>query len=89
MKRSRLESETEVEVELEEEEEWTGEFAMLDRKIVWRTKAGRICGECRKGARKCLWPEASSCTKACHLCSTLKVKCVVPGEESSEARPLK
>ena len=32
--------------------------------------------------------EATSRTKACHLCSALKVKCVMPGEES-EAGPLK
>ena len=37
----------------------------------------------------CLWPEVSSRTKACHSCSALKVKCVVAGEESSEARPSK
>ena len=70
------------------EEERTGESAMLDRQIVWRTKAGWICGECPKGERKCLWLEASSWTKACHSCSALKVKCVVAGEES-EAGPLK
>ena len=62
---------------------------MMDRKIVRRTKAGRICNECRKGDRKCLWPEASSRTKACHSCSALKVRCVVAGEESSEAGPSK
>ena len=62
---------------------------MLDGQIVWRTKAGRICGECQKREQKCFWPEASSRTKACHLCSALKVKCLVPGEESSEARPSK
>ena len=89
LKRSRLESETEVEAELEEEEGWTRESTMLDRKIVWRTKAGRVCRECRKGERKCLWPEASSRTKACHLCSALKVKCIVAGEESLEVGPLK
>ena len=89
LKRSRPESETEVEVELEKEEEQTGESAMMDRKIVWRTKAGRICEECRKGERKCLWPEASSRTKACHSYSALKVKCVVAGEELSEAGPSK
>ena len=61
---------------------------MLDGNLVWRTKAGRICGECRKREKKCLWPEATSRTKACHSCSALKVKCVVPGEES-EARPSK
>ena len=90
LKRSRPESETETEVEAElekEGEEQTGESAMLDGQIMWRTKAGRICRECRKRDHKCLWPEASSCTKACHLCSALKVKCLVPGEESSEARP--
>ena len=37
----------------------------------------------------CLWPEVSSRTKACHSCSALKVKCVVVGEESSEAGPSK
>ena len=74
---------------LEEEEERTGESAMLDGQVVWRTKAGQICRECRKRERKCFWPEASSRTKACHLCSALKVKCLVPGEESSEARPSK
>ena len=42
VKRSRPESETEVEAELEKEEERTRESAMMDRKIVWRTKAGRI-----------------------------------------------
>ena len=89
LKRSRPESETEVEAELEKEgEERTGESAMLDGNIVWRTKAGRICGECRKREKKCLWPEATSRTKACHLCSALKVKCIVPGEES-EAGPSK
>ena len=62
---------------------------MLDSQIVWRTKVGRICGECRKREKKCLWPEATSRTKACHLCSALKVKCLIPGEESSEAGPLK
>ena len=82
LKRSRLESETEVEAELEKEgEERTGESAMLDGNIVWRTKAGRICGECWKREKKCLWPEATPRTKACHSCSALKVKCVVPGEE--------
>ena len=60
LKRSRPESEAEVEVELEKEEAWTRESTMLDRKIVWRTKARKICKECQKGARKCLWPEASS-----------------------------
>ena len=90
LKRSRPESEMEVEAELEKEgEEWTGESAMLDGHIVWRTKARRICGECQKREKKCLWPEASSRTKACHSCSTLKVNCVVPGEESSEAGPSK
>ena len=90
LKRSRPELETEVEAESEKEgEDRTGESAMLDGQIVWRTKARRICGECQKRERKCLWPEASSCTKACHSCSTLKVKCLVPGEESSEARPSK
>ena len=89
LKRSRPESETEVEAELEKEgEERTGESAMMDGNIVWRTKAGRICGECRKREKKCLWPEVSSRTKACHSCSALKVKCVVPGEES-EAGPSK
>ena len=88
LKRTRAELETEVEAELEKEEERTGESAMLDRKIMWRTKVGRICRECRKGERKCLWPEASSWTKACHSCSTLKVKCIVAGEES-EAGPSK
>ena len=85
LKRSRPESETEVEAQLEKEgEEWTGESTMMDGQIVWR-----ICGECRKWERKCLWPEASSRTKACHSCSALKVKCLVPGEESSEAGPSK
>ena len=89
LKRSRPESETEVEAELEKEgEEQTGESAMTDGNTIWRTKAGRICWECRKMEKKCLWPEATSCTKACHLCSALKVKCVVLGEES-EAGPLK
>ena len=88
LKRSRPESETEMEAQLEKEEERTRESAMLDRKIVWRMKAGRICEECWKGERKCLWPEASSQTKACHSCSALKVKCVVAGEES-EAGPSK
>ena len=89
LKRSRPESEMEVEAELEKEvEERTGGSAMLDGNIIWRTKAGRICGECRKRERKCLWPEATSRTKACHSCSALKVKCVVPGEES-EAGPSK
>ena len=60
LKRSRPESEMEVEVELEKEEERTGESTMINRKIVWRMKAGRICKECRKGDWKCLWPEASS-----------------------------
>ena len=90
LKRSRAESEMEVEAELEKEgEEQTRESAMLDGQIMWRTKAGRICGECRKRERKCLWPEASSCTKAYHSCSALKVKCLMLGEESSEARPSK
>ena len=40
LKRTRPESKTKVELEKEEEEEWTGEFAMMDRQIVWRTKAG-------------------------------------------------
>ena len=89
LKRSRPESETEVETELEKEgEERTGESAMTDGNTIWRTKAGRICWECRKREKKCLWPEASSRTKACHSCSALKVKCVVPGEES-EAGPSK
>ena len=88
LKRSRLESETEVEAELEKEEEWTRESTMLDRKIMWRTKARRVCRECQKGEQKCLWPEASPRTRACHSCSALKVKCVVPGEES-EAGPSK
>ena len=89
LKRSRPELETEVEVELEKEgEERTGESAMMDGNIMWRTKAGWICGECQKREWKCLWPEATSCTKACHSCSALKVKCVVPGEES-EAGPSK
>ena len=61
---------------------------MMDRNIVWRMKAGRICGECQKRERKCLWLEATSRTKACHSCSALKVKCVVLGEES-EAGPSK
>ena len=61
---------------------------MFDGNVIWRTKAGRICGECQKRERKCLWPEATPCTKACHSCSALKVKCVVPGEES-EAGPSK
>ena len=90
LKRSRPESETEVEAELEKEgEERTGESAILDGQIMWRMKAGRICGECRKREQKCLWPEASSQTKACHSCSALKVKCLVLGEESSEAGPSK
>ena len=89
LKRSRPELEMEVEVELEKEEEQTGESAMVDRKIVWRMRARWICGECWKGDRKCLWPEASSWTKACHSCGALKVKCVMAGEESSEAGPLK
>ena len=89
LKRSRLESETEVEAELEKEEERTGESAMMDRKIVRRTKAGKICEECWKGDRKCLWLEALSRTKACHSCSALKVKCVMAGQESSEAGPSK
>ena len=55
---------------------------------MWRTKAGKICGECQKREKKCLWPEASSRTKACHSCSALKVKCLVPGEEL-EAGPSK
>ena len=61
----------------------------MDRDIMWRTKAGIICGECQKGGRKCFWPEASWQAKACHLCSALKAKCVVAGQESSEARPSK
>jgi hypothetical protein len=61
---------------------------MFDVDLVWRTKAGRICKECQKRERKCLWPEASPQTRACHSCSALKVKCVVPGEES-EAGPSK
>ena len=89
LKRSRLELEMEVEEEEQEEEEQTGESAMLDRQIMWRTKARQICGECHKRERKCLWPEASSRTKACHLCSSLKVKCVVLGEVSLEAGPSK
>ena len=44
--------------------------------------------EYRKREKKCLWPEATLRTKACHSCSALKVKCVVPGEES-EAGPSK
>ena len=89
LKRSRPESETEVEAELEKEaEERTGGSAMFDGNLIWRTKAGRICGECQKRERKCLWPEASPRTRACHSCSALKVKCIVPGEES-EAGPSK
>ena len=90
LKRSRPESETEVEAELEKgAEERTGEHsAMLDGNVMWRMKAGRICGECQKRERKCLWPEALPRTRACHSCSALKVKCVVPGEES-EAGPSK
>ena len=89
LKRSRPELETEVEKELEkEEEEQTGGSTMFDGQIMWRTKARRICGECRKRDKKCLWLEATSRTKACYSCSALKVKCVVPGEES-EAGPSK
>ena len=55
LKRSRLESEMEVEAELEKEEEKTGESAMMDRDMVWRTKARKICGEFWKGGRKCFW----------------------------------
>ena len=47
LKRSRPESETEVEAELEKEaEERTGGSAMFDGNVIWRTKAGWICGEC-------------------------------------------
>ena len=85
LKRSRPESETEVEAELEKEgEERAGESAMLDGQIMWR-----ICRECRKRERKCLWPEASSRTKACHSCSALKVKCIVAGEELEAGPPKK
>ena len=89
LKRSRPESEMEVEAELEKEEEKTGKSAMMDRDMVWRMKARRICRECRKGGRKCFWPEALSRAKACHQCSSLKAKCVVVGQESSEAGPSK
>jgi hypothetical protein len=44
--------------------------------------------ECQKREKKCLWPEVSPRTKACHSCGTLKVECLVPGEES-EAGPSK
>ena len=89
LKRSRPELETEVEAEKEKEEEKTGELAMMDRDKVWRTKARRICGECRKEGQKCFWPEVLLRAKACHSCSALKAKCVMAGQDSSEAGPLK
>ena len=89
LKRSRPKLEMEVESEKEKEEEKSGESAMMDRDMVWRMKAGRICEECRKGGRKCFWPESSLQAKACHQCSAQKAKYVVAGQGSSEAGPLK
>ena len=89
LKRNRLELETEVEAELEKEEEKTGESAMMDRDMVWRMKARKVCRECWKGGQKCFWPEASSRAKAYHQCSFLKAKCIVVGQESLEAGPSK
>ena len=90
LKRSRPESETEAESEKEKEEErGSRESAMMDRDMVWRTKAGRICRECQKGGRKCFWPELSSWAKACHQCSAQKAKCVMAGQGPLEAGPSK
>ena len=87
LKRSRLESETEA--KLEKEEEKSRESVMMDRDMVWRTKAGKICRECQRGGQKCFWPELSLRAKACHQCSAQKAKCVVAGQGPLEAGPSK
>jgi hypothetical protein len=67
LKRSRLELEMEVEEQEQEEEEQTGESAMLDRQIMWRTKARQICGSATKengsasGQRHLRAPRPATC----------------------------
>jgi len=41
----------------ESEEMGPADSSMYDKGVVWRTREGKICDECTKGARKCFWPE--------------------------------
>ena len=50
LKRSRPESE--MEAKLEKEEEKSRESVMMDRDMVWKTKAGKICRECQRGGQE-------------------------------------
>ena len=75
------------ESEEESEEERTSESSLFDKGVVWRKKEGRVCEECRKGKRKCHWPDASTRARACHYCSGQKSRCVELEQGQSEAGP--
>ena len=56
----------------ESEEGGATKSSLMDRGSLWRMQVGQSCKECRRGGQKCFWPDASTCMKACHLCSGQK-----------------